>query len=185
MNHLHLPAQSGNDRILQEMRRGNTVAEYLALTDALKTAVPDIEISSDIIVGYPGETENEFEDTLRFMERVGFSSSFMFCYSPRPNTPAADLVDDVPESTKKERLQRIIECQSELGLAQGEKFLGKEVEVLIEGQSTRKKGVFKGRNPQFWQVNFTGDETVLKPGDLVNVKVEEVSGHALKGHAVV
>jgi tRNA-2-methylthio-N6-dimethylallyladenosine synthase len=185
VNHLHLPAQSGNDRILQEMRRGNTVEEYLALTDALKAAVPDIELSSDIIVGYPGETESEFEDTLRFMERVGFSSSFMFCYSPRPGTPAADLVDDVPEPVKKERLQRTIECQSELGLVQGRKFLGKEVEVLIEGQSTQKKGIFKGRNPQFWRVNFSGDETVLKPGDLVNVVVEEVSGHALKGHAVV
>ncbi len=185
VNHLHLPAQSGNDRILQEMRRGNTVAEYLALIDALKTAVPDIELTSDIIVGYPGETESEFEDTLRFMERVGFSSSFMFSYSPRPNTPAAHLVDDIPEPVKKERLQRTIECQNQLSEAQGKTYLGKTVEVLIEGQSTRKETLFKGRNPQFWRVNFTGDETTLKPGDLVNVLIEEASGHALKGHASV
>ncbi|GJL78961.1 MAG: tRNA-2-methylthio-N(6)-dimethylallyladenosine synthase [Nitrospinaceae bacterium] len=182
VNHLHLPAQSGNDRVLKEMRRGNTVAEYLALADALKAEVPDIELSSDIIVGYPGETDSEFEDTLRFMERVGFSSSFMFCYSPRPGTPAASLDDNVPEPVKKERLQRTIECQNHLSQVQGEKYIGKEVEVLIENRSERNKGLFKGRNPQFWRVNFSGHEN-LQAGDFVNVKVEEASGHALKGHA--
>lgn len=186
VNHLHLPAQSGNNRILEEMRRGNTVEEYLALTDALKTEVPDIQLSTDIIVGYPGETENEFEDTLRFMKRIGFSSSFMFCYSARPGTPAASLCDNVPEPVKKERLQRTIDCQNELTKVQGEKFIGKEVEVLIEGRSKSKRNgaLFKGRNPQFWRVNFSGDEKILKPGDFVNVKVEEVSGHGLKGHAI-
>ena len=186
VNHLHLPAQSGNDRILEVMRRGNTVEEYLALIEALKTHAPDIEISTDIIVGFPGETESEFEDTLQFMERVGFSSSYMFCYSPRPGTPAVDFCDDIPEPVKKERLQRTIECQHRLTRLQGEKFLGKEVEVLIEGQTTRNGARFmKGRNPQFWQVHFTGDANRLQPGDLVKVRVEEVSGHALKGHAVV
>jgi len=185
VNHLHLPAQSGNNRILREMRRGNTVEEYLALSDALQTGVPDIELTSDIIVGYPGETESEFEDTLRFMERVGFSSSFMFCYSPRPGTPAASLLDNVSEPVKKERLQKTMACQNELTRVQGEKYLGKEVEVLIEGRSPRKNGGFKGRNPQFWRVNFSGDESGLQAGDLVNVVVDEVSGHALKGRASV
>lgn len=185
VNHLHLPAQSGNNRILQAMRRGNTVEEYLALIDALKIQAPDIELSTDIIVGFPGETESEFEDTLQLMEGVGFSSSYMFCYSPRPGTPAAEFSDDVPEPVKKERLQRTIECQSRLTRLQGEKFLGQEVEVLVEGETTRKGTRFmKGRNPQYWQVHFTGDANRFKPGDLVNVQVEEVSGHALKGHAV-
>ena len=168
------------------MRRGNTVEEYLSLIDALKIHAPDIELSTDIIVGFPGETESEFQNTLRFMERVGFSSSYMFCYSPRPGTPAADFKDDVPEPVKKERLQRTIECQHRLTRLRGEKFLGKEVEVLIEGQTIRNETRFlKGRNPQYWQVHFTGDADRLQPGDLVKVRVEEVSGHALKGHAVV
>ena len=186
VNHLHLPAQSGNNRILKAMRRGNTVEEYLALIDALKIKAPDTELSTDIIVGFPGETESEFEETLALMEGVGFSSSYMFCYSPRPGTPAADFCDDVPESVKKERLQRTIECQSRLTRINGEKYLGKEVEVLIEGK-TKRKGTrfFKGRNPQYWQVHFTGDENRFQPGDLVSVKVEEVAGHALKGRAVV
>ncbi len=186
VNHLHLPAQSGNNRILEAMRRGNTVEEYLALIDDLKIHAPDIELSTDIIVGFPGETECEFEDTLRFMERVGFSSSYMFCYSPRPGTPAADFCDDVPEPVKKERLQRTIECQNRLTRLRGEKFLGKEVEVLIEGRTARNGARFmKGRNPQYWQVHFTGDANRFHPGDLVKIRVEEVSGHALKGRAVV
>ena len=186
VNHLHLPAQSGNNRILEAMRRGNTVEEYMALIEALKTQAPNIELSTDIIVGFPGETESEFEETLQFMEQVGFSSSYMFCYSPRPGTPAADFCDDIPEPVKKERLQRTIECQSRLTQVQGRKFLGKEVEVLVEGETTRKGTRFmKGRNPQYWQVHFTEGTNQFQPGDFVNVKVEEVSGHALKGHAVV
>ena len=183
VNHLHLPAQSGNNRILKEMRRGNTVEEYLALIDGLRKAVPDIELSTDIIVGYPGETESEFSDTLTFMERVGFSSSFMFCYSPRPGTPAASLQDNVPEQEKKERLQRTLECQNRLTALQGKKFVGEVVEVLIESRTTRNGAQFKGRNPQFWRVNFTGDEKALKPGDLVKVLIDGVSGHALRGQA--
>ena len=186
VNHLHLPAQSGNNRILEVMRRGNTVEEYMKLVSALKIQAPDIELSTDIIVGFPGETEKEFQDTLQFMERVGFSSSYMFCYSPRPNTPATEFCDDVPEPVKKERLQRTIECQSRLTQFQGEKYLGKEVEVLVEGKSNRNGESFlKGRNPHYWQVLFSGDENRHQQGDLVKVMVEEVSGHTLKGCAVV
>jgi len=186
VNHLHLPAQSGNDRVLKVMRRGNTVEEYLALIDALKIHAPDIELSTDIIVGFPGETDSEFEDTLKFMERVKFSSSYMFCYSPRPGTPAAEFQDDVPDAVKKERLQRTIECQNRLTKTQGEKFLGKQVEVLVEGEITRKGTHFmKGRTPHYWQVHFAGEANRHQPGDLVNVRVEKVSGHALKGHAAV
>lgn len=184
MNHLHLPAQSGNNRILKEMRRGNTVEEYLALIDALRTAAPDIELSTDVIVGYPGETESEFTDTLRFMERVGFSGSFIFCYSPRPGTPAASLSNGVPEPEKKERLQRALECQNRLTGLQGKKFIGEKVEVLIESRISRNGAQFKGRNPQFWRVDFTGDEKTLKPGSLARVQVNEVSGHTLRGRAL-
>lgn len=185
-NHLHLPAQSGNDRVLEAMRRGNTVQEYMALIDTLKTHAPDIELSTDIIVGFPGETDREFEDTLTFMEQVEFSSSYMFCYSPRPGTPAAEFPDDVPESVKKERLKRTIDCQSLLTDKRGQKFLGQEVEVLVEGEVTRKGTRFlKGRTPHYWQTHFTGGENKVRPGDFVQVKVEKVSGHALKGRAMV
>jgi tRNA-2-methylthio-N6-dimethylallyladenosine synthase len=186
VNHLHLPAQSGNNRVLQAMRRGNTVEEYLALIETLKTHAPDIELSTDIIVGFPGETEPEFEDTLTFMEQVEFSSSYMFCYSPRPGTPAAEFQDDVPEPVKKERLKRTIECQSRLTARRGEKFLGTEVEVLVEGQVVKKGTRYlKGRTPHYWQTNFSGEENRYGPGDLVKVNVEKVSGHGLMGQAVV
>ena len=164
MNHLHLPAQSGNNRILKEMRRGNTVEEYIDLITELKEEVPDIALSTDIIVGFPGETESEFEETLQLMEQMEFSSSFMFSYSPRPGTPAALLADTVPESIKKERLQKTIEMQARLTEFQGKKFLGKEVEVLIEGKTSRPDTSFKGRNPQSWQVHFTGGEEFDESG---------------------
>ncbi len=183
MNHLHLPAQSGNNRILKAMRRGNTVEEYLDLIEALRAAVPDVALSTDIIVGFPGETEAEFEDTLALMQRAEFSSSFMFCYSPRPGTPAADFPDDVPDDVKKERLRKTMTLQDALTDRLGQRYLGDEVEVLVEGE-TRKAGAnWKGRNPQYWNVHFRGDPESIRPGDRVRVAVESVSGHSLKGVA--
>ncbi|MCH8157262.1 MAG: tRNA (N6-isopentenyl adenosine(37)-C2)-methylthiotransferase MiaB [Nitrospinae bacterium] len=184
VNHLHLPVQSGNNRVLQEMRRSHTVEEYIDLIEELKAKVPDIAVSTDIIVGFPEETDAEFEDTLALMERVGFSSSFMFCYSPRPGTPAQDFPDSVPQSVKSARLQKTIELQDRLTREQGQRFVGREVEVLVEGRAYKYGADFKGRNPQYWRVNFTGDREQILPGDRVTVAVEEVFGHALKGRAV-
>lgn len=184
VNHLHLPVQSGNNRILEEMRRTHTVEEYISLIDELKMAVPDIALSTDIIVGYPGESDSEFEDTLSLMERVQFSSSYMFSYSPRPGTPAQDFPDSVPQSVKSQRLQRTIELQHRLTREQGQKFVGREVDVLVEGGSSRPGTDFRGRNPQYWMVNFTGDRKQICPGDMVKVVVEELSGHTLRGRAV-
>jgi tRNA-2-methylthio-N6-dimethylallyladenosine synthase len=182
MNQLHLPVQSGNDRVLDDMRRCHTAEEYLQLIDQLKSAVPDIHFSTDIIVGFPGETEAEFQDTLDLMQQVGFSSSYMFSYSPRPGTPAMEFLDTVPELVKKERLQKIIELQNQLTQQQGEIFIGQDVEVLIEGRSNRKDTQFRGRNPQYWNVHLNGGKDAeLKPGELVHVRVEEVLGHSLKG----
>ncbi len=183
-NHLHLPVQSGNNRILEEMRRTHTAEEYISLIDELKSAVPDVALSTDIIVGYPGESDSEFEDTLALMERVQFSSSYMFTYSPRPGTPAQDFPDSVPQSVKSERLQRTIELQNRLTREQGQKFAGQEVDVLVEGRSSRPGADFRGRNPHYWSVNFTGDQNRIRPGDMVKVRIEEVSGHALRGKAV-
>ncbi len=181
MNHLHLPVQCGSNRILELMRRSHSVEWYLALIDDLKSAVPDIALSTDIIVGFPGETRAEFESTLSLMERVRFSSSYMFAYSPRPNTPALEMEDDVPYEDKQERLQETIRLQNQLTEENGKAFPGQQVEVLIESRTARHHMSFKGRNPQYWMVIFKGGEDRLQPGDTVRVQVDEINGHVLKG----
>ncbi|MGP0566112.1 MULTISPECIES: tRNA (N6-isopentenyl adenosine(37)-C2)-methylthiotransferase MiaB [unclassified Nitrospina] len=184
VNHLHLPVQSGNDRILDRMRRSHTVAEYMEQIDALKDAVPGIALSTDIIVGFPGETESEFEDTLRLMEKVGYSNSYMFAYSPRPNTPAALYEDSVPDEEKKRRLHATIDLQSRLTDRLSQKFLDEEVEVLVESRTSRQNMTFKGRNPEYWMVIFSGGEDALQTGDLACVRVHSAQGHVLKGEFV-
>ena len=184
-NHLHLPVQSGNNRILKEMRRMHTVEEYISIVEELKAMVPDLEISTDIIVGYPGESDSDFEDTLNLMEKVKFSSSYMFVYSSRPGTPAQNFPDSVPQSVKSERLQRTITLQNRLTREEGKKFIGTEVEVLVESESFKPDIDFRGRNAQYWSVNFTGDKRVIAPGNMVKVIVEEVAGHVLKGRGIV
>jgi tRNA-2-methylthio-N6-dimethylallyladenosine synthase len=181
VNHLHLPVQSGNNQVLKAMRRDHTIEEYRDLLAELKSEVPDISLSTDIIVGFPGETDEAFADTLKVMQEVGYSSSFMFAYSPRPGTPANELPDSVPEETKKRRLQETISLQSRQTAQQGQSFIGKNVKVLIEGRSSKPGYTFKGRNPQYWNVNIQGGESILKAGDTVTVQVETVSGHTLNG----
>ena len=180
-NHLHLPVQSGNNQVLKAMRRDHTIEEYRDLLAELKSEVPDISLSTDIIVGFPGETDEAFADTLKVMQEVGYSSSFMFAYSPRPGTPANELPDLVPEETKKRRLQETISLQSRQTAQQGQSFIGKNVKVLIEGRSSKPGYTFKGRNPQYWNVNIQGGESILKAGDTVTVQGEQVSGHSLNG----
>ncbi len=181
MNHLHLPVQSGNNRILELMRRSHTVEWYVDLIEQLKSEVPELSLSTDIIVGFPGETREEFDDTLKLMERVGFSSSYMFTYSPRPNTPALEMEDSIPDAEKQERLQQTIQLQNRLAGEKGRAFVGREVEVLIESETSRNGMSFKGRNPQYWMVVFKGGEDRLKPGDIARVRVDEVKGHVLRG----
>ena len=185
VNHLHLPVQSGNNRILKEMRRMHTIEEYISVIDELKMVVPDIALSTDIIVGYPGESEAEFEDTLALMEKIKFNNSYMFSYSSRPNTPAQDFPDTVPQSMKSDRLQRTIELQKRLTLEQGKKFVGREVEVLVENESFKVDADFRGRSAQYWSVHFTGDKRLISAGDMVKVIVEEALGHVLKGRGVL
>ncbi|MCH2390300.1 MAG: TRAM domain-containing protein, partial [Nitrospinales bacterium] len=153
--------------------------------EELKMVVPDIGLSTDIIVGYPGESESEFEDTLALMEKIKFNNSYMFSYSSRPNTPAQDFPDSVPQLVKSARLQRTIELQKRLTLEQGKKFIGKEVDVLVESESFKPGADFRGRNAQYWSVNFTGDKKLIGLGDMVKVVVEEASGHMLKGRSVL
>jgi tRNA-2-methylthio-N6-dimethylallyladenosine synthase len=181
MNHLHLPIQSGNNEILKSMRRDHTVEEYLELIYELKSEVPDVSLTTDIIVGFPGETDLQFQDTLKVMERVGYSSSFMFSYSPRPGTPANEFEDSVSEDIKSRRLQEIIQLQNRLTEEQGRLYKGKNIEILIEGSSGKPGYSFKGRNPQYWRVNAAGVEGLYKPGDRVQVHIDQTSGHGLSG----
>ena len=181
MNHLHLPIQSGNNEILKSMRRDHTVEEYLELIYELKSEVPDVSLTTDIIVGFPGETDLQFQDTLKVMERVGYSSSFMFSYSPRPGTPANEFEDSVPEDVKSRRLQEIIQLQNRLTEEQGRLYKGETVEMLIEGISGKPGYSFKGRNPQYWRVNSIGGEGLYKSGDRVQVHIDQTSGHGLSG----
>jgi tRNA-2-methylthio-N6-dimethylallyladenosine synthase len=181
MEHIHLPVQSGNNRILGLMRRGHSVEDYMGLIEDIKSSVPDVAISTDIIVGFPGETENEFEDTLKLMEWVGFESSYMFSYSPRPGTKAAEFADSVPEETKAHRLKQLMVEQEKISRARGVRFLGKTTQVLIEKQTSRLESSFKGRNRQNWLVGFSGGEKVLKPGDTVDVLITDLAKNALSG----
>jgi tRNA-2-methylthio-N6-dimethylallyladenosine synthase len=181
VNQLHLPVQSGNDKVLERMRRGYTVNEYKTLIDLLRSEAPDIAFSTDIIVGFPGETDQEFEDTLKLMEWVGFDSSYMFSYSPRPGTPATEMEDSVPLEVKKERLQITIDLQKSLSDRNAKKYIGQVVEVLVEGETVHKDYDFKGRSPHYWMVNFSGGQETLKSGGLAKIYIESASGHALKG----
>ena len=181
MNHLHLPIQSGNNEILKSMRRDHTVEKYLELIDELKSEVPDVSLTTDVIVGFPGETDAQFQDTLKVMDRVGYSSSFMFSYSPRPGTPANEFEDSVPEDVKKQRLQEIIQLQNRLTEEKSSLYKGKTIEILIEGNSGKPGYSFKGRNPHYWRVNASGGEGLYKPGDRAQVYIEQASGHGLKG----
>ena len=180
MNHLHLPVQCGNNRILGNMRRGYTIEEYLRLVDSLKSTVPDITFSTDIIVGFPGEIDKEFQETLKLMELVGFDNSFMFAYSPRPGTPAAEMDNDVPEEIKRERLQETIELQRSITKKNGKRYVGKTVEVLIEDVASRNGASFRGRTPHYWMA-YLKSPNKHQLGDRVNMKVEEARGHTLIG----
>lgn len=176
---LHLPVQSGSDRVLARMERGYTVREYLRLVDALRTAVPGIVLSTDIIVGFPGEQESDFEATLEVMRAVGYDSSFMFKYSPRSMTRAAKWDDDVSEEEKGRRLQAVIALQEEMAIASNRALLGTVHEVLVEGPARKGEGLVFGKTPHFKTAVFPGGSA--RAGDLLHVYVEDVTPHTLLG----
>ncbi len=177
--HLHLPVQSGSDRILKKMNRGYTGAEYLAKIAALRQACPDIAITTDLIVGFPGETEADFNQTLDLMRAAGFDQSFSFKYSPRPQTRAATFPDQVPEDKKTERLIQLQALQDELTSKSSARLVGQDLEVLVEGRSKRSPGELCGRLRTNQVVNFIGPQELL--GRLVWVTITEAHPHSLKG----
>jgi tRNA-2-methylthio-N6-dimethylallyladenosine synthase len=175
--YLHLPFQSGSDRVLRSMRRGHTRAQYLEIIDRLRDAVPDLALSSDVIVGYPGETQGEFENTLDVLEEVGFDSLFAFAYSPRPGTSAALVSDDVPAEEKQRRLQVVLDYQQRRQREQNAARVRMTEDVLVD--TVDGGGRVSGRTPHFRIVHFDGEEGLL--GHLVKVEVTGAGPNALTG----
>jgi tRNA-2-methylthio-N6-dimethylallyladenosine synthase len=175
----HLPLQSGSDRVLERMNRGYTRARYLELVAALRDAVPDIALSTDLIVGFPGETEADFEETLAMVERVQYDNVFVFRYSRRPGTPAATMPDQVPEALKADRNRRLLETATRVAGARAARLAGQVVEVLADGVSRRNPGELSGRTRCNRVVNFDGLGRV-RVGDVVRARVTEVLPHSLR-----
>jgi tRNA-2-methylthio-N6-dimethylallyladenosine synthase len=176
----HLPLQSGSDRILDRMNRGYTRARYLELIDALRQAEPALAFSTDIIVGFPGETEADFEATLATVEQVGYDNVFVFRYSRRPGTPAADMPEQVDEAVKAERNRRLLEVVQRVTAARAGLLAGRTMEVLVDGTSRKNRGELSGRTRCNRVVNFDGQGEVVV-GDVVHVLVTEVLPHSLRG----
>jgi len=177
---LHLPVQSGSDRILAAMKRNHTALEYKSRIRKLKAAVPDICISSDFIVGFPGETEKDFEQTMKLIEDVGFDFSFSFIYSARPGTPAADLVDDTPDEVKKQRLQILQSRIHQHGYEISHRMTGSTQRILVSDYSKKDPGMLQGRTENNRIVNFRSDNPALI-GQFVNVHIDGALPHSLRG----
>jgi tRNA-2-methylthio-N6-dimethylallyladenosine synthase len=178
--YFHLPLQSGSNRVLERMNRGYTRERYLELIAALREAVPAMAFSTDLIVGFPGETEADVEDTLDVVERVAYDNAFVFRYSPRPGTPAASMPDQVPEAVKAARNARVLEATGRTAATRSRRLAGHVVEVLVEGPSRKDPGALTGRTRCNRVVNFEGHGRV-RPGALAHVRVTEVLPHSLRG----
>ncbi len=181
MPYLHLPVQSGSDRVLRAMNRSHTSASYLGILDRVRDARPDIALSGDFIVGFPGETEAEFEATLRLVERVNYAQAYSFKYSPRPGTPPADMDDQVPDEVRDERLQRLQALLNEQQLAFNRATVGGRTSVLLE-RPGKKPGQKVGKSPWLQSVHL---ETDAEIGDIVEVEVVAAGPNSLAGKAVM
>ena len=181
--HLHLPMQSGSDRILALMRRGYDSAAYLESVRRLRAAVAGIALTTDVIVGFPGETEEDFEATRRMMDEAEFDNAFIFKYSPRPGTPAAAMPDDVTEDEKKRRNQVLLDDQDRRGLAINRRLIGTTTEVLAEGPSLRNPARWAGRDPRNKITVFEPGENAI-PGTLVRVRITQAHEQTLLGETL-
>jgi tRNA-2-methylthio-N6-dimethylallyladenosine synthase len=180
VSHLHLPVQSGSNRILSAMKRGHEIDLYIDKIERLRKLRPDISISSDFIIGFPGETEEDFFDTMNLINQIGFDTSFSFVYSARPGTPAAELPDETPESLKKERLQilqtRIIQSAAQIS----RRMVGREETILVTAVSRKDLGELSGRTENNRVVNFRSDDHSLI-GKFVRVKIDDAYQNSLHG----
>ena len=176
--HVHLPLQSGSNRVLKAMRRTYTQERFLALVDRLRAAIPDLALGTDIIVGFPGETEEDFRQTLDVVERVRFDSAFTFVYSPREGTEAASLAGHVPADVTRERMERLVDVVQRIAAARNRERVGRVEEVLVEGPSRTDPSLLRGRTRRNTTVNFCG---AAAPGALVDVAIEAATSTTLRG----
>ena len=182
-NHIHLPVQSGSNRILSEMDRRYTREKYLGLVEDIRAAVDGVELTTDIIVGFPGETEEDFEETLALVRQVGFSAAYTFMYSPRLGTRAAEMENQVPEEVKKDRLLRLNACSAEQLKVGNQKYIGQEGTVLVEGCDRREKAPMAyGKLTNFKMVYFPGDAGLI--GSMRHVRITGIQNNSLIGEPV-
>jgi tRNA-2-methylthio-N6-dimethylallyladenosine synthase len=176
--HAHLPLQSGSTRILKAMRRTYSRERYLRLVDELRAAIPDLALGTDLIVGFPGETDEDFEQTVSAVEEVGYDSAFTFVFSPRQGTEAATMSDQVAEEVKRDRIERLIEVVQRVAAERNRPRIGGVEEVLVEGPSRTDSALLRGRTRRNTTVNFLGSAL---PGELVGVRIEEATSTTLQG----
>ena len=182
VDHVHLPVQSGSDKILEAMKRGYTSDHYREIIRDLRTARHSVSIASDFIVGFPGETDKDFEETMRLVEDIDFDGSFSFMFSPRPGTPAAALPNHVPLEVKKNRLQRLQDKLNQNSIRYGKAMVGKTYPVLVEGASKKGDGQLTGRTSNNRVVNFEGHNRLA--GHMVDIEITESLANSLKGVVV-
>ncbi len=180
--YIHLPAQSGSSSVLQRMRREYTREEYMEKVSMIRSLIPEMVIGTDIIVGFPGETEGEFEETLKLLEEVRFDNLYSFKYSPRKGTLASRMKDDVPKEVKVQRLMKVQNLQKKIQWEKNKNFVGKMVKVLVTGKSRKDSSIFAGRDEGNRVVNFRGN---VKIGEVCTVLIEEATPHSLKGVALL
>ncbi|MUV39886.1 tRNA-2-methylthio-N(6)-dimethylallyladenosine synthase [Lentibacillus sp. JNUCC-1] len=179
LDHIHLPVQSGSSEVLKKMNRKYTRESYLELVDKIRAAIPNATLTTDIIVGFPNETEEQFEETMSLVREVGFESAYTFIYSPRDGTPAARKKDDVPENVKKERLYRLNELVNHQSAEAMKKYAGQTVKVLVEGESKKDPNVLAGYTEKNKLVNFTGPKSAI--GEIVDVTITQAKTWSLDG----
>jgi tRNA-2-methylthio-N6-dimethylallyladenosine synthase len=176
--HAHLPLQSGSTRILRAMKRTYSRERYLRLVDEMRAAIPDLALTTDIIVGFPGETERDFAETVEVVEEVGYDGAFTFVYSPRSGTEAATMPDQLPEDVKRERIEQLIDVVQHVAHERNQERIGRVEEVLVEGRSRTDSSLLRGRTRRNTTVNFTG---AAAPGKLVEVRIEGATSTTLRG----
>ncbi|QSI76196.1 tRNA (N6-isopentenyl adenosine(37)-C2)-methylthiotransferase MiaB [Niveibacterium microcysteis] len=183
VSQLHLPVQSGSDRVLAAMKRGYSVLEFKSIVRKLRAARPDLSLTSDFIVGFPGETEADFEATMKLIDDIGFDGSFSFVYSPRPGTPAADMADDTPQELKLARLARLQKRIDEQYAEHSQRMVGTVQRILVEGASRKNAEELAGRTDNNRIVNFAGNPRQI--GHFINVKIVSALPHSLRGEVVI
>jgi tRNA-2-methylthio-N6-dimethylallyladenosine synthase len=179
--HAHLPLQSGSTRVLKAMRRTYSRERYLKVVDEMRAAIPDLALGTDLIVGFPGETEEDFRETLEMVEHVGFDSAFTFVYSPRAGTEAAAMPDQIPDEVKRDRIERLVDVVQRVAAGRNADRVGRTEEVLVEGGSRTDASLLRGRTRRNTMVNFVGD---AQPGELVAVTIERATSTTLAGAQV-